>query len=243
MKEEVQHAVLTLRQQGLTTPEICQQLGLHSDVVIDILLTGTLSVPEQNRIVAVKRPVGRPQKIQERGLLASIAQALAERKTKHHFLWTFPDLLQVVRRTLRSDVSPDTLRRCLTRQGFTFADQLKQVVGESVPPDEVAAFSEGTILYVVNHQLHRASEGDRCCYPATTLITGVSAFNRLAVMAWPQSRLSSGMLVAFLHGLLTLHPDRHIAVILSAKKGVYQSVVRERSLNRDPRLQMYLAKK
>lgn len=242
MKEALQHAVLTLRQQGLSTPEICRQLALDSDSVIEVLLSGGTLVPERSTIAPSKRPVGRPQKLGERDLLPSIVQAITERKNKPNLLWTFPDLLQVVRRVLRSDISQDTLRRYLTKQGFTFADQLRQVGGKSVHQDEEVVLSNGAIHYVVNHQLHRASEGESRCYPAITLVTGVSAFNRLAVMARPQSRLSLGMLVAFLRGLLALHPDRHIAVIFSAK-GVYQSVVRERSLNREPRLQIYQAKK
>ncbi|MBD2231499.1 hypothetical protein [Phormidium tenue] len=242
MKVALQHAVLTLRQQGLSTPEICRQLALDSDSVIEVLLSGGTLVPERSTIAPSKQPVGRPQKLGERDLLPSIVQAITERKNKPNFLWTFPDLLQVVRRALRSDISQDTLRRYLTKQGFTFANQLKQVVGKSVSLDEAAAFSKGSMLYVVSHQLYRPGE-DELRHPATTLITGVTAFNRLAVMARPQSRLSPGMLVAFLRGLLALHPDRHIAVILSAKNGVYQSVVREHSLNRTPRLQIYLAKK
>lgn len=242
MREALQHAVLTLRQRGFSTPEICRRLDLDSDSVISILLSGTIVPERRDTSASVKRLVGRPQKLEERDLLQSIAQAITEKKNKPPFLWTFPDLLQVVRRALRSDISQDTLRRYLTKQGFTFASQLKQVVGKSVSLDEAAAFSKGSILYVVSHQLFRPG-GDELRYPATTLITGVTAFNRLAIMARPQSRLSPGMLVTFLRGLLALHPDRYIAVILSAKKGVYQSVVRERSLSRDPRLQMCLAKK
>ncbi|PSN13346.1 hypothetical protein C7293_16370 [filamentous cyanobacterium CCT1] len=177
-----------------------------------------------------------------------IADALAERKSTHHILSTFPDLLQIVRRRFRPDISPDTLRRYFIRQGFTFANQLKQAVGESVSPDEIATFSNGAILYVVSHQqLHQPDESEPRRV-ATTLITGITAFNRLALMARPQSRLSPGMLAAFLRGLLALHPGRHIAVVLSPRTGgVYRSATpvrcHHRSIAQDSRLRVYRARR
>ncbi|MBE9155981.1 hypothetical protein IQ265_03915 [Nodosilinea sp. LEGE 06152] len=240
MKEGVQHAVLTLRQRGLSTPEICQQLSLDSDSVIEILLQGPV-VPKPVTVTSLKRPVGRPQKLKERDLLASITEAIVGRRKEPDYLWTFPDLLQVVRRTLQIDISQDTLRRYLTSLGFTFDHQLKQVVGSLVSPDEIAAFPKGAMLYVVSHQLHQLGE-DVSSRQTATLIIGVTAFNRIAVMARPQSRLSPGMLAAYLRGLLALHPDRNIAVILSGQ-GVYRSVMSDRALLQEQRLKLYLAKK
>ncbi|WP_017299771.1 hypothetical protein [Nodosilinea nodulosa] len=241
MQEGVQYAVLTLRQRGLSTPEICQQLALDSDSVIEILLQGPV-VPKPVTVTSLKQPVGRPQKLKERDLLASITEAIVGRRKEPDYLWTFPDLLQIVRRTLQIDISQDTLRRYLTSLGFTFDHQLKQVVGSLVSPYEIAAFSKGAMLYVVSHQLHQLGE-DVSSRQTATLITGVTAFNRIAVMARPQSRLSPGMLAAYLRGgLLALHPDRNIAVILSGQ-GVYRSVMHDRSLLQEPRLKLYLAKK
>lgn len=239
MNEEQHLAILLLRDQGLTTPEICQQLGLNSDRVIEVLLQKSV-VPERVTVKLPKRPVGRPRKLEEGNLLPSIARVITKKTDSTVSLWKFPDLLQAIRSNIQKNLSQDTLRRYLKRQGFTFDDQLKQVLGCSTPPIEaVTTLSRREIVYVVTHRIIRQREEG--LNQATTVITGITAFNRIAVMAQPQSRLSPGMLITFLYGLLSLHPDRHIVVILSAK-GVYRSVVYERSFHRVQRLQFYLAK-
>lgn len=239
VNEELHLAIFFLRGQGLTTPEICQQLAIDSDKVIEVLLQGSV-VPKQGTVELPKRPVGRPRKLSESNLLPSIAQLITKRRNSKASLWTFPALLQAIRSNIQKDLSQDTFRRYLKRQGFTFDAQLEQVLGCSkFPIDAVTTSSKWGIVYVVTHRIIRQREEG--LNQATTVITGITAFNRIAVMAQSQSRLSPGMLVTFLYGLLSLHPDRRIVVILSAK-GVYRSVVHERSFHRVQRLQLYLAK-
>ncbi len=242
MSEELRRTIIDLRDEGVTTPEICQQLGIDADTVIALLVQGAI-VPTV--VVDVpKRPVGRPRKQVDKDLFLRIIKVIEPGDSEVPALWTFPQLLQVLDDSGQPSISGDTLRRYLHEQGLTFSTQLRQVIGSSNIPDFLVATirSRPSILYVVTHLIARPTDSNTC--QATTLIIGVTSSNRLTFYAQQQSRLSQGMLSRFLRGLLTLHSERHVVVILK-NEGVYRSVAHDRSLHRAPRLHVYtlMAKK
>lgn len=236
-REELRRTIVALREQGVSTPEICRELALNSDTVIKLLLEGAPLVP--NRVLlAPKQPVGRPRKVEAPEVLSQIAQLVAREDPQRELsLWTFSDIYRALGDSDLRSLSDDTLRRYLSQQGFTFQSQLRQVIGEGVIPHAVedAVSQRRSILYVVTHQVYRPVDG-----PTTTLIAGVTSSNRIAFMGKSQGRLSPKMLLEYLLGLLTLHPDRQV-VVIAQREGVYRSVVTKFARLLSHRLSVYLS--
>ena len=244
MTEELRGAILALRSEGLSTPEICQNLELDSEIVIRLLMQETIGPSRVQRVPVVSpvRGVGRPRKLVESELIVTIAKVIAAGNSKREFLlWTFPDLLEALRGVTEPRLSGDMLRRYLNQQGLTFDHQLVKVARSTVVPKVVAEVvqSHRALLYVVTHITHRPTGGDDPSPLATTLLVGVSSSNRLALSGRHQGRLSPGMLSEFFRGLVALHPGRHI-VVLTRGEGVYRRLLRDTSLNRQSKLHLYL---
>lgn len=241
MTEELRGAILALRSEGLSTPEICQRLELDSEIVIRLLMQETIGPSRVQRVPVVSpvRAVGRPRKLVESELMVTMAQVIAAGNSKRaSLLWTFPDLLEALRGVTEPRLSGDTLRRYLNQQGLTFDHQLVKVAGSAAVPEVVADVVQSyrALLYVVTH---RTTVGDEASHSATTLLVGVSASNRLALFGRHQSRLSPGMLSEFFRDLLALHPGRHI-VALTSGEGIYRRLVNDAFLNQQSKLHLYL---
>jgi hypothetical protein len=243
VSEELHRAILGLREQGVSTPEICQMLTLDVDTVIEQLLLQPVPVVPKQAPLVPKRSVGRPKKWEVSGVMTRIAQVLSRRDACEGFpLWTLSDLIRALRNSPYPHLSEDTLRRYLSHEGLTFETQLQRITGGSVVPQVVSDLvsQRRSILYVVTHQIHRTIEEGISEVP-TTLMTGVTSSNRIAIMGRPQGRLSEKMLLDYLRGLLALHPERQV-VVIAKSEGVYRSIWPEFRPAQSQRLHYLLSK-
>ena len=242
MTEKLCSTILALRSEGYSTPDICQQLGLDSDTVIQILLQRQgAEIP-----APVQRFLAQTAERQARGggdrLMGEIIRVLTlgERPGKLPIL-TFPALADALKGNTVLSPSRDTLRRQLVRQGLTFTSYLEKVLGSSSLSKSLAGIttSSRTLLYVVSHRVFRGD--DASTRTAATLIAGITPFNRIALLAKHQSRLSPGMLWEFLEGLLALHPNRQV-VIIAKSEGAYRSIWSRLRASQSGRLHYFLSK-
>lgn len=218
-KAQVLHAAL------VTTPEICQRLGLGLDEVMALLLP----VPIERREDApqVKRPVGRPPwriGVEEgRRVLGRLVGGGAEGL----LLWTIPQLVGELREVLPSHPpSPDTVRRVLLDGlGLTsfaaHAERLRATTitttGRSIPcrgegGGGTPSASRRELLYLVTHRTTRQL-GLVSVLPPATVLVGLTPGNRMAIAVRMQSRITPKFLREFLDGLSTLHPNRRVVAV------------------------------
>jgi hypothetical protein len=233
--EQLCSSVMTLRAMGISTPEICRELGVDSDTVIRLLIQGEQAISSGPIASLPERREGNGSQAKGRHLMDKLISTMAKDQGSGRLpVWTFPDLSQAMQNSAAAPVSRDTLRRYLSKEGFTFPDYLNWVTSSTVIPDAVAAMTEASrgLLYVVSHRIYRTVD------PVTTLLAGLTPSNRLALLARHQGRLSPRMVMEFLEALLDLHKGRHL-VILIRGDGVGGGLARDAWQRRQRRLHLY----
>ncbi|MBE9108278.1 hypothetical protein IQ273_02425 [Nodosilinea sp. LEGE 07298] len=209
MREQAQalHAAL------VTTPEICQRLGLGLDEVMALLL------PERQKDAPrAKHPVGRPSWTIEKEEGMRLLNRLVGARRRRLPLWTLPQLVGELREILPHPPSEDTVRRVLDRLGLTFT---KQAEGLCAPGRSLLQRRESRrgrdLLYVVTHRTTR--QLGLTSLPLATVVVGLSPGNRVVFAVRMQSRVSARFIREFLDGLSALHRNRRVLGMMVGGNG------------------------
>lgn len=204
-----------LRAAGYMTPDICSQLGLPGEVVIELLVSRgstdlSLGIPSPRE----------PWTVRER---SKFSHLLASPATEFGFqpsnVWTAPRVIALAKQMMGKRLSKDTLRRRLQASDITFTGQLNRL-GCARLPDQAFELQ----LRHPRHQIYglawiRASDVGLEDVDYTTALVGVTISNRIAFSIWPKTRLSPQgrryFPLHFLRELLVLHKQAHIIAITS----------------------------
>lgn len=209
MDQTLQAKVLALREAGGTTPDICRDLNLEADVVIALLVT---ALTGNNVPTVPNRPPGRPRLTLSEAYLNELLEVLSPKGRKSP-IWTIPRFMQSLQALHGAIFSTDTLRRYTQELGLTFSKEL----GDKSLSVEVKKLiiAKQPLIYILTHRTAKSLQIEGC---NAVVLVGITSSNRLAFSVSPQSRISPHILSDFLWGLLKLHPQRHILVLLSRKR-------------------------
>jgi len=199
---------------GLTTPEICQRLGLGLDAVMALLLPAPME--RQKDVPRVRRCVGRPPwtigKEEGRQLLSR----LVNHGCSAPAIWKLPELVSVLREVIPHPPSPDTVRRVLDGLGLTFAAHAERLraTGRELPwrGEGGGVLPRRQLLYLVTHRTTR--QLGVLSLPPATVVVGLTPGNRVAFAVRMQNRMTPKFLRDFLDGLSALHPNRRVVGII-----------------------------
>ncbi|MBE9040202.1 hypothetical protein IQ235_05270 [Oscillatoriales cyanobacterium LEGE 11467] len=211
--------VLRLRQMGISTPEICGQLGLSSDIVIELII-GASSIPpiiQEPEKHFSTRPRGRPRQVWEEAKVEKVFDLLSRPATVLGYrsqLWTLPRLVEGAAKH-QLGLSKRMLRRYLTRLGLTFSDQLEQCSCKLPLELNEVGHSKSAMLYLVR-EFHAQDFGLEYLTPAVALV-GLTPSNRIALAVHHRHRVLTDFVEFFLRELLVLHADKHIVVVVPGK--------------------------
>ncbi|EKU96595.1 hypothetical protein Lepto7375DRAFT_0060 [Leptolyngbya sp. PCC 7375] len=202
-----------LRAAGYMTPDICCELDLPGDVVIELLMSR----------VSTDAPVGTtyPREQWTMRERSKLSHLLASPATEFGFqpsnVWTAPRVIALAKQVMGKRLSKDTLRRRLQASGITFTGQLNRLGCARLPE---CAFE--LHLRHPRHQVYgitwiRSSDVGIENVDYTTALVGVTISNRIAFSIWPKVRLSPQgrrhFPLKFLRELLALHKEAHVIAI------------------------------
>ena len=117
MTEQLCSSVMTLRAMGISTPEICRELGVDSDTVIRLLIQGEQAISSGPIASLPERREGNGSQAKGRHLMDKLISTMAKDQGSGRLpVWTFPDLSQAMQNSAAAPVSRDTLRRYLSKE-------------------------------------------------------------------------------------------------------------------------------
>ncbi|NEP11596.1 MAG: hypothetical protein F6K14_15565 [Symploca sp. SIO2C1] len=237
----LQQEVLRLYHSKVSTPEICQKLGLNAEIVVALItnaLSGVSSGAKKRPEKLEKRPVGRPRKKlsedEESSLLELLCRAASD-YGYHSPLWTPQRVIKAAGRELGLTLKKDYLWANLKRWGLTFDEQQRLCLGGLNIPAECTELvkSKRGLLYVLT-EIHSAKLG-------IVALVGLTPSKKtpLACAVWRRHRVITDFVQYFLRGLLTLHPKRHLAVLMK-KKSAYRTEKLKQLESYQRRLHLFL---
>lgn len=232
--------VLRLRQMGVSTPEICERLGLSSDIVIELIVGASHLPPisQKPEKRSSTRQRGRPRQVWDEAKVESVFELLSRPATVLGYrsqLWTLPRLVEGAAKH-QLGLSKRMLRRHLTRLGLTFTARLEQCRCQLPPELDEVANSTRAMLYLVR-EFHAKDFGLEYLAPAVALV-GWTPTNRIAFAVRRRRRVLTDFVEMFLRELLLLHADQHVVVAVPGK-GKYRSERLRQFASSQRRLHLY----
>jgi len=223
--EKARQELIRLEHSGeevIDTPALCRELsrrfGFPSAKVFELLLEIRTSPRSSFR---EKRPVGRPRKELAKEELESLLELLCRPASDYGYhspLWTPQRVIKASEGELGIPLKKDTVWANFKRWGVTFEHQLHRCLGGLSIPAKCSELvkSKRGLLYVVP-ELHPAELG-------IVALVGLTPSKKtpLACAVWQRHRIMTDLVKYFLGGLLTLHPERHLAVLMR-HKSVYRT--------------------
>ena len=212
----LQQEVLQLYHSKIPTPEICQRLGLDAKTVV-ALITNALSGVSGGRRQPEKRPVGRPRKELAKEELESLLELLCRPASDYGYhspLWTPQRVIKSAGGELGLPLKKDIVWANLKRWGMSFDEQLHRCLGGrgSIPAEckELVKSKRGLLYVVADYQIKSLG---------IVALVGLTPSKKtpLACAVWQRHRIMTDFVKYFLRGLLTLHPKRHLVVLMKHK--------------------------
>jgi len=228
--------IVCLRKAGLTTPEICREVGLDGATVVAILAGGQPSAPSPPQKPPKRASAGRPPRPwpeEELKRLADLLCASAEESGYRGRLWTPRRFVKTARMTLRIRLTKDTLWRQLQKQGLSFEEQWQQVLGQT---DFQPLLPKRSKLYLIVETNARRL-GLPALSPAVALM-GLTPTHRLVAAARQQCRITPKFLCEFLEELLALHPRQTVMAVVEHRTGERDRLLK-RLAAQNPKLHLW----
>ena len=235
--EALKEKVLTLRRIGITTPEICRELGLDANTVIALLMG------DEPQILA-SPPPSQPKKISP--LLSKILSRLSEPASTYGYsdnLWTPSRLIE------QFNVPRGTLYRSIKKAGLTFDRRLRcqfscresyrWTATEVLPHIQARVKDYKGLLYLLDairpyelphpeHIWSASADCDEAEIGNPVLIYGISSSNRIAGQVyWCRKQIFSEQVLQVMQGLLDMHPNRKLFVLTSSKRSYRTRVIED----------------
>ncbi|NET55417.1 MAG: hypothetical protein F6K47_04270 [Symploca sp. SIO2E6] len=220
------------------TPEICQRLGLNAETVVALITNALLGVSSGGRRRLEKRPVGRPRKKLSEDEVSSLLSLLCRPASEYGYhspLWTPQRVIKSVGEELGLPLKKDTVWANLKRWGMSFDEQLHRCLGgRGIPVECTELFKKKRgLLYVVTEYQVKSL--------GIVALVGLTPSKKtpLACAVWQRHRIMTDLVKYFLRGLLTLHPERHLAVLMK-HKSAYRTQRLEQLASYQRRLHLFL---
>lgn len=254
--EVLRQKVLTLRRIGVTTPEICRNLGLDVDTVLAWLMQNCLEL--EDPVPAVVEPEKCDLNTHSSVQLSDIVARLSEPASHYGYsgdLWTPCRLIS------QFNLPRGTLYRWIKKADLTFLARLRQQfsnqasyewwVATLLPRIQVIVESRCALLYLLDElRPHDLPETDKVQAAASdcseseagqpVLICGISVTGRIAGQVhWCRCRVSADQVLQVLQGFLSLHPQRHL-VILANRKRAHRTEAVQEFVRHHPQLHMVI---
>lgn len=221
--------VLTLRRIGVTTPEICRELGVDLDTVIALLVN---SEPQ----TIIKPPLPKPKQSRS-PLLSQILSRLSEPACHYGYsgeLWTPSRLINQFK------LPRGTLYRLIKKADLTFGSRLRRQftrqesyhwwVANVLPRLQARVEDSHSLLYLLDTLRPQDLPGTEQIWAATAdclesrtgtpvLVYGISSRGRIAgQLHWCGKQVASDQILQVIQGLLHLHPNRELLILASSKR-------------------------
>ena len=242
--QKAREEIIRLELEGkvLDTPTLCRELsekyGLSHTTVFELLLEIRTSPRASFKR---KRPVGRPPKALSENEVISLFELVCRPAQEYGFrsaLWTPQRVIKMARQGLGMGLTKDTIWANLKRFGLTFDKQLERCLGsEELPFESKRLLKEKRgLLYVVT-ELHPEDLGIDL---AAVALVGLTPSRKmpLACTVHRRDRIKTDFVEYFLRELLTLHPERHLAVLMR-HKSAYRTEKLKRLELRHRRLHLF----
>jgi len=215
----LQQEVLRLYHSKVSTPEICQRLGLNAETVVALItnaLSGVSSSGRKQPEKQEKHSVGRPRKELAKEELESLLELLCHPASDfgyHSPLWTPQQVIKSARVELGLALKKDFVWASLRRWGVSFDEQLRLCLdGRGIPAEctELLKKKRGVLYVVADYQIKPFG---------IVALVGLTPSKKtpLACAIQRRHRVMTDFVQYFLRGLLTLHPKRHLAVLMKQK--------------------------
>ncbi|MEM9805596.1 MAG: hypothetical protein AAF959_09980 [Cyanobacteria bacterium P01_D01_bin.56] len=242
--------VLTLFHIGVTTPEICRELGVSLDTVIALLVGDELQP-------IIKPPPSNPKQ-GSLPLLSQILSWLSEPACHYGYsgeLWTPSRLLN------QFNLPRDTLYDLLKKADLTFGSRLRHQfslqesyhwwAANMLPRILARVEGSNSLLYLLDTlRPQELPEADQIWAAAAeclesdmgnpVLVYGISSTGRIAgQLYWCRKQVVSDQIVQVMQGLLKLHPNQEL-LILASSKCAYQIRSIEEFVNTHRQLRLFI---
>ncbi|NER93537.1 MAG: hypothetical protein F6J86_06820 [Symploca sp. SIO1B1] len=217
--EEVKQELIQLERSGevVDTPSLCREMslkfGLDHTTIFNLLVE--IRCSPRSRLKE-SRPVGRPRKKLSEDEVSSLLELLCRSASDYGYhspLWTPQRVIKSAGVELGLVLKKDLVWANLKRWGLTFEEQLRQCLGGRGIPAECSELlkKKRGLLYVLT-ELHSAELG-------VVALVGLTSSKKtpLGCAVWQRHRIMTDLVKYFLRGLLTLHPERHLAVLMRQK--------------------------
>ena len=222
--------VLTLRCIGVTTPEICRELGVDLDTVIALLVGG-----EPQTII--KPPPPKPKQTSS-PLLSQILSRLSEPACQYGYaeeLWTPSRLIN------QFNLPRGTLYRLIKKADLTFGSRLRCQFSRqesyhwwaaNMLPRLLARVEDShSLLYLFDTLRPQDLPGTEQIWAAAAdcleseignnpvVVYGISSTGRIAgQLHWCRKQVASDQILQVMQGLLNLHPNRELLILAKSKR-------------------------
>ena len=242
--------VLTLRRIGVTTPEICRELGVDLDTVIALLVGG-----EPQTIT--KPPPPKPKQTSSL-LLSQTLSRLSEPACQYGYveeLWTPSRLIN------QFNLPRGTLYRLLKKADLTFDSRLRRQftrpesyrwwVANMLPRILARVEDSHSLLYLLDTLRPQDLPGTEQIWRAAAdcleseignpvMVYGISSTGRIAgQLHWCRKQLASDQILQVMQGLLNLHPNREL-LILAKSKRTYRTRAIEEFVEEHKKLYLFI---
>lgn len=250
-REEARQELIRLERAEpmIDTPSLCFEMsrryGLDENTVLELLLAIRCG-PRAS--VCEKRPVGRPRKTLTKDEMTRLYDLLCRPASEYGWrsaLWTPQRVRKIAGRELALTLQKDAMWANLRRFGLTFPTQLQRCLAGSEVPAAWSTVPEEKrgLLYVVSALYPKDFGLD---VPAIALVGFTPSKKTPLACAVKRSyrviehrhRVKTDFIEYFLTELLTLHLERHLAVLMTYKSA-YRSARLQEFASRRRRLHLF----